>query len=919
MYKILASLALVIFLGSSLTAQKIVVFQTTIAPSTFQKFVGDENKNQPDIFWVTLDSVVVTYAYLPQIANGPDNSSCNWFLGTDFYCNETWIKAWGCNNCNYQWSGPGIFAGLGTDQIKVNVAGNYFLTADNCTADIWVNVFFSPNATITATTPANCGPTGSATVTPSGGTGTYTYLWPNGQTTATATGLAPGSYVVTVSNSGPNACTATATATILGGSDQTPPTIVCPQPIVQANSSGQCGAQVWFNNPTTSDNCTPHQNIFVLQIGGPASGAMFPVGTTTVTFRATDASGNSATCSFSVQVNDTQAPTLTCPGNQTLAVSSNTCNATLPNYTSMVSAADNCTPNLNKVQVPSAGTVLAPGMYSVNFMATDATGNTGMCAFNLEVKDLQVPTISCPNNITVSNTANLCGATVSYTIASNDNCACDPATMLVTGQASGTLFPTGLTTVTFRATDAANNSATCSFNVTVNDVQKPTISCPADIVQANSPGQCGAQIWFDNANSSDNCGSPAVVNLGVQSGSLFPVGVSTVMFRATDAIGNSATCSFTITVNDTQAPTISCPTNISVNTNNCTASINYNAPTATDNCGSPAVALLAGLPSGSSFPVGTTTNVWSVTDGTGKMAICTFTVKVKGPASIIGAISVTTSGDISTTLTDLCTGETTPASIWVDVDCPNQPPGCTMGASIVTSENATCNGCNDGKTTAAPVGGTPVYTYLWSNGQVGATALNLTAGTYTVTITDAAGCTASASANIIQPAPCTAPDAQFNLPQSGGLQLQFTNTSTGTAPMTYEWWFGDGGFSTDFNPTHTYSQPGVYLVTLRTTNDCGQDIINKTLTVLNGPTPVQEPGGEFNFTVGPNPTMDKVFVKAPTGDYEVLLVAANGQIVHDMLADGDFQISVNNLSAGIYFMNIFSEGKLIKSFPIVKQ
>ena len=268
-------------------------------------------------------------------------------------------------------------------------------------------------------------------------------------------------------------------------------------------------------------------------------------------------------------------------------------------------------------------------------------------------------------------------------------------------------------------------------------------------------------------------------------------------------------------------------------------------------------------------------------------------------------------GTYSVTVTD-ATGATKTTSATV-----NQPSAIFVSSNVT---NVNTNGGNNGAINLTVNGGTPGYVFHWNTGAMQEDIFNLTAGTYTAIITDAAGCNTNISATVTQPAPCTAPDAQFNLPQSGGLTLQFSNTSTGSGPLTYEWWFGDGGTSTDFNPTHTYPFPGVYLVTLRVTNPCGQELIQKTLTVLNGPTPAQEPGGgEFNFVVGPNPTTDKVFVKAPTGEYEVFLVNTKGQILREVIANGNFQIPMSDLPPGIYFLEVFTQGKLIKSFPIVKQ
>src|SRR5207253_1243487 len=116
--------------------------------------------------------------------------------------------------------------------------------------------------------------------------------------------------------------------------------------------------------------------------------------------------------------------------------------------------------------------------------------------------------------------------------------------------ASGSMFATGTTTVNCTVKDAANNMASCSFTVTVVTC---TLSCPANIVKANDPNQCGAVVTFAPS-ASAGCGT---VSCSPASGSFFPKGTTTVTCNSTAG----PSCTFTVTVNDTQPPVITCPAN----------------------------------------------------------------------------------------------------------------------------------------------------------------------------------------------------------------------------------------------------------------------------------------------------------------------------------------------------------------------
>ncbi len=155
-----------------------------------------------------------------------------------------------------------------------------------------------------------------------------------------------------------------------------------------------------------------------------------------------------------------------------------------------------------------------------------------------------------------------------------------------------------------------------------------TLTCPSNVVTNTAPGQCNAVVTYPAPTTSGTCGT---VTCTPPSGSTFPKGVTTV--NCSSSVGGG-TCSFTITVNDAQPPSITCPANVTVSSPTPTV-VNYAAPTVSDNC--PGVgAPVCTPPSGSTFPVGTTTVNCSVSDASGNPANCSFTVTVAP-----GACSIT--------------------------------------------------------------------------------------------------------------------------------------------------------------------------------------------------------------------------------------------------------------------------------------
>jgi PKD repeat protein len=148
----------------------------------------------------------------------------------------------------------------------------------------------------------------------------------------------------------------------------------------------------------------------------------------------------------------------------------------------------------------------APGNYGIRAKATD---NSGISAWSdsvtVFVKDTTAPVITCPANIVAVYNPAVCGATINYNVHATDNFS-TPVVTITNGLASGSVFPLGTTTVTAIATDAAGNTATCSFTVTVKAVTTTSsLNISTTNVQYSDKPTFTARI----TNGGSNCGSSA--------------------------------------------------------------------------------------------------------------------------------------------------------------------------------------------------------------------------------------------------------------------------------------------------------------------------------------------------------------------------------------------------------------------------
>lgn len=246
------------------------------------------------------------------------------------------------------------------------------------------------------------------------------------------------------------------------------------------------------------------------------------------------------------------------------------------------------------------------------------------------------PSITCPGDIVKSADPAVGGSSLRQPDLLGQLPRCLLTLISGAGAASGSAFAKGTTMVNWKATDASgNSSAVCGFTVTVNETQAPDITCPSNLSRSTDAGQCYAVTTYAAPTATDNCGATTVARTsapGTASGQQFPKGTTTVIWTASDGASpaNTKSCTFTVTVNDTQVPTITCPANQTKSTdpNACTAVVTYTSPAYADNCTGGGAAIEIGLSSGQPFPKGITIVRWKATDGSGLTKTCSFRVTV---------------------------------------------------------------------------------------------------------------------------------------------------------------------------------------------------------------------------------------------------------------------------------------------------
>jgi len=367
---------------------------------------------------------------------------------------------------------------------------------------------------------------GTATAGPTGGVGPYTFEWSNLETTQTITGLAEGSYTVTVTDD--NGCTAVQTVMVLPGNCGITTNFLSTEVLCNGQSNGTATVVVNGGNAPFT---------YMWSSGGSEQTETdLPVGTYTVTV--TDVND----CDVVDEV------TITEPTALVLALDNvvNTACAGLPEGSITVTAAGgtgSLQVNWSNNQTGLTIVNLVAGSYTATL--TDANGCSTTLLVDVEAIDNMQPVIegdSLVASLGAAGSVTLNPQTLGLIVT--DNCAVDDVTFV---PASFDCSQLGPHNVVVTATDEAGNATTTTIVVIVTDDLQPTLVCPPSVIRCfgNDVVQYPAPV------ATDNClGNGGMFDLisGLPSGAQFPLGTTTTTYTYTDADGNIGSCTFEVTV-----------------------------------------------------------------------------------------------------------------------------------------------------------------------------------------------------------------------------------------------------------------------------------------------------------------------------------------------------------------------------------
>ena len=276
---------------------------------------------------------------------------------------------------------------------------------------------------------------------------------------------------------------------------------------------------------------------------------------------------------------------------------------------------------------------LAPGTWTITLRATDWTGRLGSTSLEVTITGCALPLITCHPDISVSSASGTCSAQVDISPATSSSSGVLIHGARSDGKQVAEPYPVGVTTITWTVVNPCGDSATCTQRVTVSDKEPPVLTCsPGTTVEA-AAGQCGATVSVRPPPVTDNCGVRSVVGArsdGMHLTDPYPVGVTAIVWAATDEAGNTAVCSTTVTVTG-NAPTITCPPDVTVTVTagSNSATVGMGKPVATNACAGVVGVRRDGLALTAPFPIGDTPITWIAVGLNGKYADCVQHVIVK--------------------------------------------------------------------------------------------------------------------------------------------------------------------------------------------------------------------------------------------------------------------------------------------------
>ena len=740
----------------------------------------------------------------------------------------------------------------------------------------------SINPTSAPPTNVTCfgGNNGSASVTGAGGTAPYTFSWAPATTnstvgnTNTATGLTAGTYVCTVTDAA--GCTGTQTITITQPpaltSTFTQTDVLCNGGNTGSASitgAGGTGPYTFTWSPSTTNSTAGNTNtatgltaqtynVTVTDVNGCSTSQAITITEPTpfvATATSTPSSCNQPNGSISVTTTGgTGVPTYSwTPGGYTTATVTNLASGT---YNVVATDANGCTSQ-------SSATIAASGNMTVTQTSTDllcyqdnsgtasvtVTGNTGVVTY------VWTPNVSSTNSATGlaagtyivdATDPNGCSTSSTITITEppqltatvggfNVSCygACDGQIVVIPAGGTGTY--------TFNWNNACtqpscNSICAGTYNVTVTDQNGCTTTGTTTVTEP-------PQIVITTSADTSHCGQTdgnAYVNAsggtGVLTGNWIPS--NTPGFTLSNVVGGSYQCVVTDGNSCADTATVVVPQQAGV------------------------VATMGPITAVDCFGASTGDATATYAGGNGPYTISWNTTPAQSTATATGL----TAGTYIVTLTD-GNGCTSTATAVV-----TQPPQLTLTAS--TNPTAVCAG-QPVTVTGTGGGGTPGYTYNWTPGNLsGATQTFVppASGTVTVDVTDANGCTATATTAIVVNAIPVAAFVGDVLSGCAPLCVNFsdqTTLSSGTI-TNWSWDFGDQATGSTQNPNHCYTASGVYSVSLTVTSNAGCSntiVMNNYIDVFGIPTAAFTAGPQPTTELNPNITFTDLSVGAATWDW----------------------------------------------------
>jgi len=497
------------------------------------------------------------------------------------------------------------------------------------------------------------------------------------------------------------------------------------------------------------------------------------------------------------------------------------------------------------------------GAGSYTYLVTDTNGCETEGTLVITAGDDQAPT-ALAQDITVSLGAD--GAAIISATAvdagSNDNCS---IVLMDLDRKFFNCADLGQQTVVLTVVDGAGNTSSATATVTVVDDLAPAVDASPMQLLLDANGQATVDQAAITARVSDNC-SNVQWTLNQTSFDCSQLGSSALVVTAVDASGNQSVTTIPVNVADEIAPIVNCPPSISIL--NCTGIAEYELPTAVDNCAiAGELVQTAGLPSGSVFPAGITVNSFKFTDISGNTTTCNISVTVPQPTAI-----------------------------------------------SVTSNGVSCAGANDGSIALSVSGGVAPYSYTWSgsNAPTGPEQTGLTAGTYSVSVTDLRGCVSEVSIVIEQPAPIAVavievqPDV--NGAGSGAIDIAVTG---GVAPYQYSWIYNGNVVSTVEDPANLAA--GTYLLRFVDANGCTTTID----VIVESVSGISTPDFAHGLLVYPNPTSSELRLVFSRPLEEPLTLQLYDMVGRQLtpttlIAKGTEQyvVSVDNLPGGVYVLQM---------------